>query len=217
MSNSTKTLVIGLILALLVALASYFGGRVKGREIGWKAGYSEGYAAPRPADTLTITDTLLVDRPVEVVRYTDRLVYVPVTDTLNVHDTTFIALPREVVQYADTTYRAQVSGIQPALDWIEVYQRTQTITNYIEKYKYPTFILSPTARVEVLPMSVFAGAGIAADYWTGVFQLSLELGYGVNGILGELPTSSPDKEFKAVGSRAGIYGALGVKVNLIRK
>lgn len=211
----------GLILALLVALASYFAGRIKGREIGWKAGYSEGYAAPHPSDTLTITDTLLVDRPVEVVRYTDRLVYVPVTDTLNVHDTTFIALPREVVQYADTTYRAQVSGIQPALDWIEVFQRTQTITNYVPSPVWPSLLISPALNVEILPRGVFAGAGIVADYWRDRFQLSVEAGYGVNSYLIPENTGNPpdatEASFRKGESFSGFYGRLTARYNLIRK
>lgn len=106
-----------------------------------------------PADTVTIVkiDTLLYDNPqlieqyesekekvaIEVRRLKKQLaeaLNMPV-DTLEIHDTTtqLVYLPREYMVYKDTSYRAVVSGVQPRLDSIEVYQRNtvQTVTKTI--------------------------------------------------------------------------------------
>lgn len=189
------------------------------RHNGYKAGWNDCIASAVP-DTVWRVDTIIHEQPTEVVKWKDKLVYVPIaqTDTVHHHDTTYVALQFEKKEYIDSTYKAVVSGFQPSLDWIEVYQRTQTITNYVEKYKYPTLIVSPAASVEILPMSVFAGAGIVADYWKDRFQISVEAGYGINGILGQLPTQNTlEKEHQTLGSKAGFYGKLGAKFNIIRK
>lgn len=164
MNSSEKTIIWGLILALLLCVGSYIGGRVHGRKIGYNAGYSAGFLAPHPSDTINRTDTLFIDRPVPVVEYVDRErpVYIAVHDTTRINDTTFVVLPREVKTYEDSTYRAQVSGVQPALDWIEVYQRTQTITQYID-HPAPRWSFGITAGPGVLWDGGFhAGLGIVA-------------------------------------------------------
>ena len=143
-----KTPVFFVLAVLCVCVVSYFAGRVKGRrigyEVGWSEGFAAGWAAPHPADTATRTDTVFIDRPVEVVRWRDRVEYLAVTDTIRVADSVFVAVPIEVKQYADSTYRAQVSGWHPSLDWIEVYARTQTITSTIVK-EAPRWSLGVTA------------------------------------------------------------------------
>ena len=137
MSDQTKVIIYGLVAFLVCCVVSYFAGRVKGREIGWKAGYSDGFEAgyntPHPADTLVVRDTLLVDHPVEVVKWRERVELLPVRDTIRIADSVFVEVPIESKIYADSTYRAQVSGWHPSLDWIEVYQRTQIVTQYVEK------------------------------------------------------------------------------------
>lgn len=89
-----------------------------------------------PADTVTITrvDTIRIDTPVPVykyIRYNDT-----VTICHELRDTVkeLIYLPREAMVYKDSTYRAVVSGVQPRLDSIEIYQRntTQTVTKYVK-------------------------------------------------------------------------------------
>lgn len=169
MSEQTKTIVIGLIFVLIMCMGSYIAGRVKGREIGWNRGYTEGYAAgyatPHPADTLIVTDTLLVERPVPVVSEKIRTEFVAVHDTLRVRDTLYMAVPIEAKVYADSTYRAQVSGWQPSLDWIEVYQRTQTITQYIDR---------PAPRWS---FGVTAGPGVV---WDGGFHCGLGIVAGIS-------------------------------------
>jgi hypothetical protein len=101
-------------------------------KFGHRQGYSRGFSdacAQARTDTVVRVDTVIHDHPVERVVWKDKLVYVPVTDSILVekHDTTYIALQFEKKEYADSTYRAVVSGFQPSLDWIEVYQRTVTI------------------------------------------------------------------------------------------
>lgn len=79
-------------------------------------------------DTTVIHDTVRIDRPVaKLVRTTDT-VLIFATDTVRVSDTLYVRVPIETKTYADSTFRAQVSGYRPALDWIEVYPRTVTIT-----------------------------------------------------------------------------------------
>lgn len=166
MNRDWKTPVFFVLAVLLVCVVSYFAGRVKGRRIGREVGYSEGYeagwGAPHPADTATRTDTVYIDRPVEVVRWRDRVEYLAVTDTIRIADSVFVEVPIEVRQYADSTYRAQVSGWHPRLDWIEVYSRTQTITSTIVK-EAPRWSLGVTAGPGLLyDGNLHAGLGIVA-------------------------------------------------------
>ena len=135
--------------------------------IGKERGYGQGYAAalnePHKADTVWKVDTNFVDRPVEIIKWKDRekLVYIPVTDTLAIHDTTFLALPREYKQYGDETYQAQVSGVDPSLDWIRVNQKTAYITNTVVEKKRWGF--GVTAGPGVLwDGSFHGGVGIVA-------------------------------------------------------
>ena len=85
-------------------------------------------------DTIVLRDTLRIDKPVEVERWKEKhdTILVAVTDTLHLRDTAYIALPREVVQYAETDYKAQVSGIAPSLDWVEVYPTTKIVTEKVK-------------------------------------------------------------------------------------
>lgn len=91
-----------------------------------------------PADTIRITkvDTLLVAEPVPVYKYIRTTERVEIPDTLIMHDTTerLVFLPREYMVYKDTNYRAVVSGVQPRLDSLQIFQRTitETITRNIK-------------------------------------------------------------------------------------
>lgn len=84
-------------------------------------------------DTLTIWDTVRIDRPVYVKEYVVDHIYVPVRDTVQKHDTTFVVLPRTQKEYSDSLYRAWVSGYEPALDSIDVFSKTQYITTTIRE------------------------------------------------------------------------------------
>lgn len=163
-----KRAVFFVLAVLLTCVASHIAGRVQGRRTGRQEGYVKGFAAgwdaPHPADTTTRTDTVFIDRPEEVVRWRDRVEYLAVTDTIRVEDSVFVSVPIEVRQYADSTYRAQVSGWHPSLDWIEVYARTQTITSTIVK-EAPRWSLGVTA-----------GPGV---FWSGEIRFGVGIVAGV--------------------------------------
>ena len=162
-----KTPVFFVLAVLLCCLVSHIAGRVKGRRIGWEAGwaagYEAGYAAVHPADTFVVRDTLLIDRPEVVYQYIERPVYLPVTDTMlvTIHDTTFVALQRTARGYSGEDYAAQVSGIDPALDWIKVYPKTITITEWDEAPKPGRWSLGVTAGPGILWDGKFHG-GVGA-------------------------------------------------------
>ena len=124
----------------------------------YRKGYKAALALPNKPDTVWHTDTHFVEKPIEVVKWKDRekLVYVPVNKDSLVHDTTYIALPREFKQYSGENYTAQVSGIDPTLDWLKINQQTAYITNTIEKPTHYKWSLSAFGDVGY-PLGVRAG------------------------------------------------------------
>lgn len=80
-------------------------------------------------DTVVVRDTLYVDRPVPVKEYIIR------RDTVWNTDTTYILLPITTKLYENDLYRAQVSGYNPTLDWVEVYPEKQYVLNTITQTK----------------------------------------------------------------------------------
>ena len=122
-------------------------------------------------DTLRIRDTVLVDRPVPVeVTVTDTML-VPFRDTVQVRvrDTVqvMVQVPRETKLYGDSTYRAQVSGYRPSLDWVEVYPQTVYVTkNVITK--------------DVRRWGLGVQAGYGAYVTGGQVRLAPYLGVGVS-------------------------------------
>ena len=141
-------------LARLAAAVLLFAGVVVG--MSWKISKLEDEVdrlRNAPADTTTIIrhDTIPIDNPTLVEQYESEKEKVAIevrrlrkqlaealnlqADTIIAHDTTekLVFLPREYMVYKDSTYRAVVSGVQPRLDSIEVYRKTQvqTITKTI--------------------------------------------------------------------------------------
>lgn len=154
---------------LLVCLVSYFAGNIKGRKMGREQGFSEGYAAgwnaPHPADTIIKTDTIFIERPVPVERVVVR--YDTLTFVERQTDTLYIEVPIEQVVYEDSTYRAQVSGWHPSLDWIEIYQKTQIITERIPDKRRWTWGIAAGPGVFVAPdgkVRPGAGAVVGIQY-----------------------------------------------------
>lgn len=92
-------------------------------------------AAPESVKTVVQTDTIIVRdtitkvKPVPQTRVVRDSIYVAVRDTVTVRDTCYVALPREVKTYQDDRYYAEVSGYQPALDRIDIFEQTKIITN----------------------------------------------------------------------------------------
>lgn len=112
-------------LIILLCLLSFVGGR-----------QSKRVSVPETSsDTLVVRDTIRIEKPLtKFVKTTDTML-LAVTDTIVLRDTTYIRLPMETKVYADSTYKAQVSGYRPALDFIEVYPTTCTITKNNVVYK----------------------------------------------------------------------------------
>lgn len=118
-----KKLAIAVLLAALFLLSGYLLGR--------RALHAPVAELTVQTDTLRIRDTILVDRPVPVeVRVVDTML-VAVTDTVHLNDTVYLSLSRETRVYGDSTYRAQVSGFRPSLDWIQVYPQTVLVTEKV--------------------------------------------------------------------------------------
>lgn len=170
------------IVAALVAASIFLAFTIHGERC-YHRGYDDALASIKP-DTVYIDNTIHYDKPEPdtVYRDTGRVVYVPVIvkDSTGHVDTTNVPMHPEVKQYGDSTYRAQVSGIDPNLDWIEVYQRTFYITKVVPEYKYPTFALSPAISANLFPGSFGIGGGLDVDYWYKRWQFSAEGGYAVN-------------------------------------
>ncbi len=90
------------------------------------------------ADTVFVVqrDTVRILEPKVEYKYKSKTETVTILDSLVIHDTTekLIFLPREYMVYKDTNYRAVVSGVEPRLDSLEIYQRNivQTITKTVK-------------------------------------------------------------------------------------
>lgn len=98
-------------------------------------------------DTVTRIDTVYQyhPQPVEVekvrteyrwlTRVRDRISQY--TDTVMLHDSVLVEVPITSKHYGNNTYDAWVSGYEPSLDSIKVYQRTEYITETITRMKPP--------------------------------------------------------------------------------
>ena len=90
-----------------------------------------------------------------------------------------VALPIERKVYQDSTYRAVVEGIHARLAEIQTFSTTTTITKVVKEPVLPALILSPAAMVSFDPAGFMVGAGVSADTWSGRWQFSVDIGYGL--------------------------------------
>ena len=96
-------------------------------------------------DTVCVTDTIphYYPKPVEVIktktdyRWLTRVQPVGKTDTLFQHDSVLVEVPITSKHYGGDQYDAWVSGYEPSLDSIKVYQRTEYITERVTLSKPP--------------------------------------------------------------------------------
>ena len=96
-------------------------------------------------DTVTLWDTIphWYPKPVEVEKVRTEYQFLPLVktstrvDTFAVHDSVLVEVPIESKHYNAPDYDAWVSGYHPSLDSINVYQRTEYITETITKSKPP--------------------------------------------------------------------------------
>ena len=121
MNSALKSLILGAG-AVLVGGLLFFLGR-------WTApAPPESVKTVVQTDTLTIRDTIIKVKPVQNTRTVRDSIYVAVRDTVTIRDTCYVALPREVKTYQDSRYYAEVSGYQPSLDRIDIYEQKQVVT-----------------------------------------------------------------------------------------
>jgi hypothetical protein len=118
-------------------------------------------------DTLTVFDTICVEKPVFYEKRVVDTMVVTVTEWEVVHDTAFVTLPREEVEYRDTSYRAVVSGFLPRLEELEIYQKERVVTIQTEK-------------VVTVPERKRWGAGVQAGYGITPAGFQPYLGVGVS-------------------------------------
>lgn len=129
----------------------------------------------------TKTDTFFVDRPVPVKDTVLKYVKVAaeprhteqVAQTENERDS--VVLPITQKEYQDSTYHAWVSGYNPVLDSIRVYQkeRTVTVTNFVTKEVTKTV-------TKTRPLSI----GLQGGYGYGIVSKRFEPYIGIGFSLG---------------------------------
>lgn len=97
----------------------------------------------RPMDTVTLWDTIPHWYPVPVEVKPQKPQYKWLTkvehstDTLLMRDSVLVEVPIESRHYNAPEYDAWVSGYEPSLDSIKVYQKTEYITETITRHKPP--------------------------------------------------------------------------------
>lgn len=136
------------VLAVFSALV-FIGGFLLGRK-GQKETVKE--VVTVKVDTLTLYDTILIEKPKIVERRVVDTMVVETLDYIVVHDTAYVNLPREEVEYRDSSYRAVVSGFLPRLEELEIYQKERIVTIQTERVIKP----SPWA------LSIQGGYGVSA-------------------------------------------------------
>lgn len=145
---------IGLI--ILGNFAWYHKGRVKGRsEVIESVTFVH--------DTTTVYDTITRLKPVYLTStVVDSIPYpVPVPGTT---DTVWAQLPRTEREYGDSTYHAVVSGVNPSLDRIDIFRKTEYINNTV-------YIPQEDTRKQFLELD-------ARLVWDNVPSAPLMLNYG---------------------------------------
>ena len=116
---------------------------------------------------VTRVDTIRVEKPVFLEKRVVDTMVVTVTEFQVVHDTAFVTLPREEVEYRDSSYRAIISGFNPRLEELEIYQKERVVTIQTEK-------------VVTVPDKRRWGAGVQAGYGITPAGFQPYLGVGVS-------------------------------------
>lgn len=112
-------------------------------------------------DTIIIRDTIVVESPIEVERIKVKDKYIQ--DTVYIENSPTIAdIPIEHAIYQDTNYLAVVSGFQPKLDSLVIYNNNKIINKEITITKYKKWNYGITGGL---------GYGLTSnkiDCWVGV-------------------------------------------------
>lgn len=134
---------------------------------GWWIGEKRAFDRFEPhTDTLYIPREIVVEKPVEVVKWRTHLrtdtVRLASVDTLTVCDSVLVEVPIEQRVFADSNYTAFVSGWRPVLDSIRITAPTMVIKETV-KQRAPRFSIGLTAGPSVLYNGNFhAGLGLTA-------------------------------------------------------
>ena len=124
-------------------------------------------------DTIPVFIDVPVPRDSLVIRY--KTVKVPVHDTIKAPhadtlsaDSVSVVLPITQKHYSDSTYEAWVSGYEPALDSIRVFQPITTITNTITntdiRYKQKRWGLGVQVGIGMTPNKIEPYIGVGVTY-----------------------------------------------------
>lgn len=134
---------------------------------GWWIGEKRAFDRFEPhTDTLFIPREIVVDKPVEVVKWRTMLrtdtVRLASVDTLTVCDSVLVEVPIEQRVFADSNYTAFVSGWRPVLDSIRITAPTMVIKETV-KQRAPRFGFGIAAGPSVLYNgNLHAGIGLTA-------------------------------------------------------
>ena len=140
----------------------------------WSAHHFRYEAPPDPEvivqhDTLIVRDTLVQYKPVPFNVYVvDTMWYeVPVYGGT---DTVYVPLPREVKEYRDSSYRAKVTGYNPVLEEIEIYQKTKVVTIHETATRYKmdriTFGINAGYGLSGAGLSPYLGIGVSYNLFS---------------------------------------------------
>ena len=124
-------------------------------------------------DTIPVFIDVPVPRDSLIIRY--KTVKVPVYDTIKAphadtlsSDSVSVVLPITQKHYSDSTYEAWVSGYEPALDSIRVFQPIMTITNTITnteiRYRQKRWGLGVQVGIGVTPSKIEPYIGVGVSY-----------------------------------------------------
>lgn len=106
-------------------------------------------------DTLRVTDTITLSKPIFVNKIKRDSVLVPVTDTIKVNDTIYVSLQRESIEWRDSLSSVYASGVMVNVDSVRHY----VTTTYIDR----------EVRIPVVKRTHW-GLGVQVGYGAGVAQ-----------------------------------------------
>ena len=153
-----KVIIYLLILAAVAAVAGW---------LGWRGGERRAFDRFEPhTDTLYIPREIVVEKPVEVVKWRTQVrtdtVRLASVDTLYTKDSILVEVPIEQRVFADSNYTAFVSGWRPVLDSIRITAPTMVIKETFRE-KAPRFSLGLTAGPSIVYNgNLHAGIGVTA-------------------------------------------------------
>lgn len=128
-------------------------------------GEAEAAAVTVKADTVTVTDTVLVEKPVEKIRTKVRTVVRPMALAADTTDTVAVRVGMERKVYQTDDYRAVVSGYEASLDTLLLRRELTRVTlTPATQGRGRRWGVSVTAGVALTPAGVQPMIGIGVSY-----------------------------------------------------